>query len=86
MNPMMPRRTSAGPDKDFTFAWSLIHEMGAVAAGNASLQPTPVSTMWTMPAVSLSDKERRYNASTILKILCDSPLLEPCLRTLLSAR
>ena len=86
INPMVRRGAAAPPDKDYTFAWSLIHEMGAVAAGSASIQPSATNSMWTMPAVTLSDKERRYNATSILNMLCESPLLEPCLRNLLSAR
>lgn len=85
MNRMMRAGTSVPPEKDFSFAWSLIHEMGAVPAGAAPLQHHGHS-MWTMPPVSLSDKERRVNAAAILDVLCESPLLEPCLRTLLSSK
>lgn len=84
MNPI-PRR-GAPQDKDFTFAWSLIHEMGAVAAGNSGLHGMPAATMWSMPPVSCSDKERRSNAASLLNILCESALIEPCLRSLLSSK
>lgn len=80
-------RRVAHQDKDFSFAWSLIHEMGAVAAGNTTLQsPASVASMWSMPPVNLSDKERRNNATTILNMLCESPVLEPYLKPLLSSK
>lgn len=82
MNPMMRRVAN----QDFSFAWSLIHEMGAVASGNASLQAPSVNSMWSMPPVSLTDRERRHNATTILTTICESPILEPYLKPLLSTK
>lgn len=87
----MMRRSNQ--DKDFSFPWSLIHEMGGVAASNASsstllLPPSggAPNTLWSMPPVSLSEKERMSNSTAILSLLCDSAVLEPYLKSLLSAR
>ena len=87
VNPMMRRVAHQDTKNDFSFAWSLIHEMGAVAAGNATLQaPVHINTMWSMPPVNLTEKERRTNAATILSLICESPVLEPYLKPLLSAK
>ena len=87
VNPMMRRVAHQDTKNDFSFAWSLIHEMGAVAAGNATLQaPVLINTMWSMPPVNLTEKERRTNAATILSLICESPVLEPYLKPLLSAK
>lgn len=74
-------------DKDLhAFAWSFISEMGAVAAGAASVIPQSNTSLWSMLPVHLTEKERMTNSASILNVLCESHLLEPYLKTLLSTK
>ena len=52
---------------------------------HASFGPPEYSTV-CIPPVKLDEKERRSKANQILKLLCESPVLQPHLQTLLSAR
>lgn len=70
-------------------------EEPAIAAPTLSWNPDPppsyeslypeVSTVF-MPPVKLEEKERRAIAGQMLKLLCESPALQPHLRDLLPAR
>lgn len=81
-------RRSSNQEKEFTFAWSFMHEVGTVPANVPTLPPTVAvpNTLWSMPPVTLTEKERLTNATTILSILCESAVLEPYLKSLLSAK
>lgn len=80
-------RRSNSQDRDFSFAWSLIHEMGSVAVGAPAVPVQPaVASLWSMMPVNLTDRERMANACTILGILCELPVLEMELKNLLSMR
>ena len=80
-------RQSNTQDPDFSFAWSLIHEMGAVAAGaGATIQRQSPLSLWSMLPANMSDSDRLAHASEILSTLCESVVLEMELRTLLSTK
>ena len=49
------------------------------------LGPTEYSTV-SLPPVKMDEKERRNKANQILKLLCESPVLQPHLHTLLTAK
>ena len=68
--PSLSRQNSAGAS---TTASSSVH------------QGEPVNA-YMMPPVKMDDKERQHAALQILKLLCESPLLQPHLLDLLSAR
>lgn len=54
---------------------------GAPSAGNVE-QPMP----WNLAPPRLDEKERRRSAVQILKLLCDTPLLQGYLLDLLTAK
>ncbi|KAI0232893.1 E3 ubiquitin-protein ligase UBR5 [Lamellibrachia satsuma] len=59
---------------------------GASTTANSSTQQGEPLNAYMMPPVKMDDKERQLAALQILKLLCESPLLQPHLLDLLSAR
>ncbi|XP_013417983.1 E3 ubiquitin-protein ligase UBR5 isoform X2 [Lingula anatina] len=53
--------------------------------GGTPLPETPLDPM-SVPPVRLEEKERKSNSQQILKLICDSPVLQPYLFDLLSAK
>ncbi|XP_013417985.1 E3 ubiquitin-protein ligase UBR5, partial [Lingula anatina] len=53
--------------------------------GGTPLPETPLDPM-SVPPVRLEEKERKTNSQQILKLICDSPVLQPYLFDLLSAK
>jgi len=75
----------SGNEKEFSFAWSLLQDMGATGGAPTTLSAEP-NTLWSMPPVHLTDKDRKTNALNILNVFCESPVLEPYLKSLLSTK
>lgn len=74
--------TLSWPPDPPSYAESLYMESGM---SHPPFGPPEYSTV-TIPPVKLDEKERRNKANQILKLLCESPALQPHLQTLLSAR
>ena len=65
INPMVRRGAAAPPDKDYTFAWSLIHEMGAVAAGsNSRARSNTIQSIYEPYAVFKRLKETSHDVKS----------------------
>ncbi|XP_046357083.2 E3 ubiquitin-protein ligase UBR5-like isoform X2 [Haliotis rufescens] len=65
---------------------SLSRQSSSSLPGSLNSLHLPEFSTVSVPPVRLEDKERRTNAGQILKLLCDSPLLQPHLVELLSSR